>query len=73
MKKALVIAGSILMLQACGSNSGDKGGAVNDGTKDTVNQVIRPDTKSTDSSYTNHPANPDSNKMRDREDVQKRK
>ena len=72
MKNVLIIAFSFLILESCG-NGGDKGGAVNDGTKDTVNQVVRPDTKSTDSSYTNHPALPDSNKMRDREDIQKRK
>jgi major membrane immunogen (membrane-anchored lipoprotein) len=67
MKKILGI-GSMILLFSCGNS--DQGGTVNDGTKDTTNQVMRPDTKSIDSNY--HTTTPDSTKMRDREDIQKR-
>ena len=66
MKKMLSTAVIVLLL-SCGS---DQGGTVNDGTKDTTNQVMRPDTKSVDSVY--HTTTPDSSKMKDREDIQKR-
>ena len=67
MKKILSI-GSLILLFSCGNS--DQGGTTNDGTKDTVNQVMRPDTKSIDSTY--HTTTPDSSKMKDREDIQKR-
>ena len=66
MKKILSTA-VIVLLISCGS---DQGGTVNDGTKDTANQVMKPDTKSIDSTY--HTTAPDSSKMKDREDIQKR-
>ena len=73
MKKVLIITGSFLILQAC-KDSNSKGGAVYDGNKssDTENKVMYRDTKSLDSNYAKHPTMPDSSKMNDREDIQKR-